>query len=414
MNKYNFQTKNDHHVGNYNNNYNNNNYNNNSNNVNNHYYNSNATKKMLVDYIYSNIDLSKYRYKLLEKMDDLNIFKLSSNNFYISANFSGYNYMMIFCKIKDKNYSYMIDRKNLSFYQNQLNYNNITIYPINLNLDQSIYNGTIIDGTLIKNEKKNDKVFVITDLYLFKGENTENDKLNHKLLNITSYLEHNLHNTNNNFTLTVNKLLELNDIDTLINEDIKNTKDFHVRGICFFPEISGTKLIYVFTDTDKSLEKQKVTNINNYNVVKVDETQDIKEIKKAMSLQAEIDKKKTIIKYIPKNTKKDIMMVMELRKTPVIDVYKIFIVEEFNKDGKQVLRTKKMGIAYIPTKETSNLCKDIINKTSSGKALFNCKFDMIKLKWVPVSECTDKKIPSKLSELENKLDILEETDDEDD
>lgn len=411
MNKYNFQTKNDHYVNNYNNH---NNYNN-SNNINNHYYNSNSTKKMLVDYIYSNIDLSKYRYKLLEKMDDLNIFKLSSNNFYISANFSGYNYMMIFCKIKDKNYSYMIDRKNLSFYQNQLNYNNITIYPINLNLDQSIYNGTIIDGTLIKNEKKNDKVFVITDLYLFKGENTENDKLNHKLLNITSYLEHNLHNNNsNNMTLTVNKLLELNDIDTLINDDIKNTKDFHVRGICFFPEISGTKLIYVFTDTDKSLEKQKITNINNYNVVKIDESQDIKEIKKSMNMYPEIDKKKTIIKYIPKNTKKDIMMVMELRKTPVIDVYKIFVVEEYNKDGKPVLRTKKMGIAYIPTKETSNLCKDIINKTSSGKALFNCKFDMIKLKWVPVSECTDKKIPSKLSELENKLDILEETDSDDD
>ena len=52
--------------------------------------------------------------------------------------------------------------------------------PINIKLDNSIYNGTIIDGIFIKHDKKREKFYVITDLYLFRGVSTEKDKINMK------------------------------------------------------------------------------------------------------------------------------------------------------------------------------------------------------------------------------------------
>lgn len=363
-------------------------------------------KKLLIDYIYSNINISKFKYKLLENYNDLENFQ-ESNKFYVSANFSGSNYLLIFCKIKSKFYSFMVDRKTLSFNSEQIKYENVNIMPINIKLENSIYNGTIIDGIFIKHDKKKEKFFVITDLYMFRGVTTEKDKINMKLLNIETYLDYNMKSCQN-FILTINKLYELENIDKLVNEDIKKTHDFHVRGLSFYPEISSTKLIYVFNeDKDK-----KILNKNNYE-------NPIKENREIImpTLNTDnfmIENKKTKNKYIAKTEYKtqEITFVLELKKTEISDVYKLFSVEEFEKDNKKILKTKKMGIAYIPTRDISLKCKEIFNKNVNGRALFYCKFDNDKNKWIPLDEAKNTKVPNKISEIEVKLQLIEETDSE--
>ena len=69
-----------------------------------------------------------------------------------------------------------------------------------------------------------------------------------------------------------------------------------------------------------------------------------------------------------------------------------------------------MGIAYIPTKDISLKCKDIFNKNINGRALFTCKFDDNKNKWIPVDQIKNLKIPNKINEIEMKLEVIEETD----
>ncbi len=363
-----------------------------------------SEKKLLIDYIYSKIDISKFKYKLLENYSDLASFQ--DSKFYVSANFSGSNCLLVFCKLKNKNYSFLVDRKTLSFNSEQIKYENVNLTPVNIKLDNSIYNGTIIDGIFIKHDKKREKFYVITDLYFFRGVSTEKDKINMKLSNIETYLDYNMESCKN-LILTINKVYELSSIDKLVNEDIKKTHDFHVRGLSFYPEISGTKLIYVFND-DKD---KKVLN----------KTHEVKESNKDMVVPTKnlansevIESKKTVMKYIAKSEykNKEISFVMELRKTEISDVYKLFVVEEVEKEDKTILKSKKMGIAYIPTKDCSLKCKEVFSKGVNNRALFKCTFDTLKNKWVPDEEVKNVKIPSTIDEIEKKLELVEETDSE--
>ncbi len=361
-------------------------------------------KKLIIDYIYSNINISKFKYKLLENYSDLTNFQ-DSQKFYISANFSGSNCLFVFCKIKNKNYSVLVDRKTLSFNVEQIKYDNVNITPINIKLDNSIYNGTIIDGIFIKHDKKREKIFVITDLYLFRGISTENDKINNKLNNIESYLNYNM-KPNQYLTITINKIFDIDQYEKLF-DDIKKTRDFHVRGISFYPEFSGTKLIYVFND-DKD---KKILNKNNE---QKEQNKDIILPQKNNILISE--NKKTKIKYIIRDNYKneDVVFVLELRKTDISDVYKLFAVEEIEKEDKKILKTKKMGIAYIPTKDCSQICKEVFGKNLNNRALFKCNFDKIKNKWIPIEEVKNIKIPNKISEINEKLELIEEIDSESD
>jgi hypothetical protein len=96
-----------------------------------------------------------------------------------------------------------------------------------------------------------------------------------------------------------------------------------------------------------------------------------------------------------------------MRKTDITDVYKLFAVEKINKDGKEILRTNKMGIAYIPTDKCSTLCKTLTS-TKPTRLLMKCQFIQEKNKWMPIEEETKAKIPSLITEIEKKMDIIEE------
>jgi len=116
------------------NNSNNNNYNKNNNNYNrkrsspssntNRYIEDKDVKESLLDYIYENIDLRNYKYKIIEANDDLfNIKK----NYHISPNYNGTNCLLVFTKLNGQYYSFLVDRKTLSYSKNQLDLNSIFI-----------------------------------------------------------------------------------------------------------------------------------------------------------------------------------------------------------------------------------------------------------------------------------------------
>jgi len=303
----------------------------------------------IINYIFDKIVLSKFKYEIIQY--DYELPQLLKQHYVITANFYGINCLLVFTKIKNTFISILIDRRTLSFSFEKININCIKYFQIHVNLDDSIFKGTIFDG--IFNKTKN--LFIITDVYQFKGQSMVESQLNYKLLSVINYLQSNYDSNDieNNINLTVNVTYELSEIEKIVNKIIPKITDNSVHGICFYPQISGTKLIFLFNNTDIS-----------------------------MSTQSPIcNKKKEIDKFIPKH---NIDYIFELKKTNDPDVYFLNLVKSENKILKRVF----IDIGYIPTIEKSIWCKKMLNNKNS--ILVKCKYHKNKNKYEPIKKVNAK------------------------
>jgi len=348
----------------------------------NRYINDLSVKYDIIDYVYSSINVSKYRYKMIEYMSDL--YHIKENSYSITPNYNGINSLMIFIKLADRYFSVILDRKTLSYNKDKLDYDKIKIIDFTMRFDESIYKGTIIDGVLLYNTTdNNDKVFMINDVYYFKGKNIKNDKYKYKIMNINSYLEkyYKKDNTDsmNNINLMVNTIYDLSDLKELVDNYIPKSKlKSSIKGIDFYPELSGQKLIYLFSNSSKdsnvgnetiSAYNNKTIRPSNINICGTD----------------------------------NITAVFRIKKTDKVDVYNLYLGKQIIKNDKKCIKYTKICIAYIPTTNCSYFCKDIFNNTLKNTALVRCKYILNKDKWVPYELVTDKKIP-------DSIDIIQNTD----
>lgn len=356
-------------------------------NTNNSFINQQYIKQQLIKYIYETIDISKFKYKLIEYEYDLSLLK--EMNYFISPNYNGINCLLVFIKIKDRFYSFMVDRRTLSYNINQVNIDNVKIFPVTVRLDKSIYNGTIIDGVLLYNRNKNkNRNFMINDIYYFRGNDLTQDKINFKLLNISTYLESYYKNDIqlNDITFFVNKLYEIYEIKKLVNDYIPKSKlRTSIKGLVFYPEISGTKLIYLYNNC--SQDKEKVTSYPPITVSPI-----IKQVRDCINLD---------------NLKGKITAVFRMKKTDTVDVYKLYLGKTIEKDNKKLLKYINYCLAYIPSKECSFFCKDLFEKLNTDSILVECQYVPDKDKWIPFKHAKDKKRPDNIdyvNEILNNLD----------
>lgn len=391
---------------NYNNNYNKTNYNNknynktnytnnrNSNNntqVENSDVNSNPTiEDIIFDYLYTKIEINEHKYTLIKNISD--IYDLKNNRYYISANTCGINSLLIFMKKDGKYYSYLIDRRSMSYNKSALNKSQVRLREINLAVDLKFYDGTIMDGILIENEasrfiNKGENVntnmnFMVTDVFTFCGKSMLSINYKKKMYMINNLLNECIEDKDtNNIILHVSRPYELNQSFNLFQEYISAyNKKYNIKGITFYPEHSGTKLIYIF---DKQDEKIK-NDMFNGNISKMETTND-----KEDNLQLlNPSEKKKVFKFELINPEciDDIVLNLEMKKTNISDVYKLYAI--FSLNNKFI--KKKIGIAYIPTYSLSLKCKKYFN--DCDVKIMRCIFNPNKGKWVPLDEATIQKI----------------------
>jgi len=323
-------------------------------------------KSDILHYLFSSIALSHYKYDLLKSKKQLEV--LLTQKYYVSANFYGYNCLLIFTKINDKYYSVMIDRKTLSFNISKIDYTKVKILNVNLKLDVSIYSGTILDGIFFYGSSGN-KTFIITDVYKFRGQDFSSSRINIKLITILSYLE-NIYDQNdkeNDIILITNKLYELDKLEHLVKKVIPSNQHDKIHGICFYPEISATKLIFTFS---KNPQKNKAVD-KEYNDNKIYLKQ----------------------QYKPRS---GVEYVFALIKTDKVDVYELNIAEKISDDK---LKRINMGIAYVPTTARSVWCNEIFKNTDKKSINVVCKYHRDKMKWEPI-EVSDEKYPSLTTEFD--------------
>ena len=459
-------------------------------------------KKQIINYLYKCINLSKYKYVIINTEDDLNI--LLKQKYYITINYQGINCLFVFFKIVDKYYSCFIDRKTLTYNISQINIDNVKIYSINFDFDKELYKGTIFDGIYIKKDKK----FIINDIYMFMGNDLSEEKIKNKYLNINAYINNS--KKNNNIDISLNKLYHIFDI----NEVVSNNIDTNIKGYVFYPEISGIKLIFMinkkidnnnlhinneknnnhtYTNNNEEFEDNhgednKHKNITNKSSLKnlalpgvsykgtpqnfpealnsnnKSMTYEEKSFPLARALIREPSRTSQVenvvstllptkgtltyensglcqpltrayikeIDYILKTNEK-LYVNFEMKKTEIIDVYKLYLLEKINEGTNEInlekclpgargsylcqaampldkgpiskYKKKCVGIAYIPTIQCSIMCQELFN--NNLKKIVKCQFIIDKKKWVPIEENISKNLPDIISDLEDKIQLIE-------
>ena len=76
-------------------------------------------KSKIIDFLFSSIDLSEYRYNMLNNLQKLQFLK--ENEHYVTPNFMGYNYLLLFLTVDGNKFCVAIDKKRLSYHKNQVN-----------------------------------------------------------------------------------------------------------------------------------------------------------------------------------------------------------------------------------------------------------------------------------------------------
>lgn len=306
-------------------------------------YNSKDIKSYIIDYLYDCLNISKYKYEIINSFDDIKQLQDDIHN--VSPNFSGRNHFIIFLKINKNFYSILVDRTTLKYNKNNLDFDKVKFSPLNIKAKQNIYNGTIFDGKLIKT-KENKLVFLITDVFILEGKNLLEDKIENKLINIKIYLDNNIKIDDFcKITFDINKLYKYKDIRNMINENKCHPK-YNLYGIIFYPQKSGITKIYnnIYSDNE---EEEK-------------------------------DNKYALI---------------QLKKKDLPDVYDTLILQ-----NNELYST---GIAYIPTIELSKYCSQVFSHNNS--LIFKCKYNNKFDKWEPIEKANNVSKPDSLDKIKKIL-----------
>jgi hypothetical protein len=346
---------------------------------------SNTIKKILIDYVHATVNLSNYKYKLIEYEHDLQLLK--EKIYTISSNYMGVNGLLVFLKVNDQFLSYIIDKKYLTYNLEKIDYSKIKILPIKHHLDETIYNGTIIDGVQLFDERDGMKKFVINDVYYFRGQNLTESRMVHKMLNISAYFqscENNNTKILNDTIFIVNKSYGMDEIDNLINKYIPKLQHYKaVSGVAFYPEFSAMKLIYLFSNSNE-VDKPQSNKIqqNNNNVQSNNMFNNILQPQTIKNNEYEIIDEKN--EDLNTNT-----LTFKVKKTNTNDVYHLYLAQLLP-DNK--LKYNKIGIAYMPTIECSHLCWNAFSNSNGADLLMDCKYDEVKNMWIPVKLAQGKRV----------------------
>lgn len=309
-------------------------------------------KSKIIDYLFNSIDLSKFRYVMLNNIQRLQFLK--QNEHLVAPNFKGYNYLVIFLYIDKKKVCVAIDKKKMSYHKEQIDLKRLNIIQVEVKASKSIYRGSIFDCILIKN-KDHRYFMLIKDCFYLMGNNLQDMEMTNKMRHLDSIISKQFdQKILRNFKFKINKLYQYDQLKNLIDNIIPNCS-IQCSGIIFYPKFSGITIVYL----EKHVEKVGITSNENVEMKSYHIIYNIDNFLKARIYSYEKEGK----------TSK-----LWVKKTSIPDVYNLS--EE--KDGD------KLGIACIPNLKISHMCKKIIK---DQPVKFKCVYYNKSKKWIPIKEC---------------------------
>ena len=333
----------------------------------------NKNKQYVIDYLYDNIDLSNFRYIMLNTISKLKF--LQENIHFVSPNCKGINYLLIMLNINNENLYIIIDRKQLSYHKHQINITNLKILKINI--DSNIFYNNIIFNIKLIN-KNNKYTFLIQDCFLLLNNKITDILLEQKIEKITEIVS-NIKSKNCDFKLI--KLFNYSELDILINEiDNINTNEYN--GIIFYPKKSGINIIFI-NKINNELNNPQTETFNNKLKNQINENNDNHLNYNGLNTQQPIYNNLNNYDYL--EYLKSIKYSYELNpiykrfwisKTSIPDVYNIHV-NKYDIEGK-------IGIACVPNLKIKYKLNEII--TGDDPIEFECIFYKKLKKWVPINK----------------------------
>ena len=316
--------------------------------------NSTITNEV-IDFLYKSLDLYSLRYEKIEK---------PSNNYpYITPNYKGVQYFIVFMRISGKSYFVMIEKSKLKFQKNKLDYKKLDLVVIKVSnelLKSSIMNGSIFDGKLLNSGQSstNPWIFLIHDCFYYNNQSLLKCPMIKKLEQIEEMEIIKFENCCDNFHFKLNILSNTTD------KTIQTIKPYAFDGNIYYPELSGVT----------ALLKSNLTNQPKKQHIKISNNDGTIDIIKPNSLDlitnyVDFLKNRTYSYETECETKE-----YWLSRTPIPDVYNI----SSNPDkGKE-------DIALIPNLKISQMCDELIPQNEPMK--FLCGYSQRFNKYFPISQ----------------------------
>jgi len=315
-----------------------------------------VTKQKIIDYVYSKLNLSNHRFNMLNKMK---LEFLSNNEHYVSPNFKGFNYFLIFMNLETngekKKYCIAIDRRKLSYHIDHIELKSVFMAKIHMKVSESIFNGTIFDGKLIESSDK--FIFLIQDCFYLMGKKILDMEMSQKMGHLDNILKIHFSDPNvcDNFSIKLNTLCKYDGLENLIDNILPNCS-IPTHGLVFYPKYSGISIIYI---------------VKKFNKVDIETNQVQNSESKTFDMINNFDKYIKNRVYSFENGPKT--RIYWLSRTNIPDVYNLSEKED----------SEKLGIAHIPSIKTSHLCDEKIKENKPIK--FNCVYYTKFKKWIPIS-----------------------------
>ncbi len=332
---------------------------------------------------------SKY-YNFLNKK---NLSEIKDGDFRVSLSSFGKKYILFLIKINDRRYSILINKKNEIMVTCQYKFH------------QSLYDGTLLDGELVKNEN-NKWIFIINDIPYYKGENLITKSFDDRQSIIEEMLknEYRREDQNNHMTYICQKIYVKYDNIQDLSKRLRDSLSYKCSGL-YFKNIFNysDNYLYIFPECRTDHQVLNKTHV----VIEEDEKREEK-----VEIDEKVEEKKEYLEDdifgdldVVKTEEKPIVKEKKIQK-PTRDYCKFLIKptskpEVFELYCRAVDRhIEKYSYAAIPDMKTSKFLKDlfisytpiddITSLINEKKAIFvECSYNKNFKRWIPYKRCED-------------------------
>jgi hypothetical protein len=291
-------------------------------------------------------------------LNEKSVYFLEKTQHIMSIKSSGTNYLLYFTKINNVNYCFFIDRKIAPGYTVP------RIISTKFQFSDSVFNDTLLDGELVKNND-NRWSFLITDMLICEGQKLEDNIISR--FNRLYKLLGDSYKINKEFDicpLVVKRLFKYSDYDYLITQFIPSLS-YKTKGIYFNTlNQKHANQLFLFPNEHRTKHKKEApSRYQNSTILNVND--DGSRVSNSASNEASVD------------TSAPSSFIFKLAKTTTPEIYNLFC-----RDGNDLIKLEKP--AYIHGIKSGRMIRNCLK--SSTTAYFYCRFNTKESMWEPTSK----------------------------